>query len=114
MEIFGNILDAMGGGGGGTDTELDDIIGNDSTKPITYKHIDELRYCDAVIKKVYRHFPVAFSLGHVSAEKKRNDKYLLEKQHVKTAFLIFGGGIGACPGRKLAMVKLNCLLASIL
>ncbi|CAB5199217.1 unnamed protein product [Rhizophagus irregularis] len=176
MEIFGNILDAMGGG---TDTtanlfcfvayylgrypevkqrlrqELDDVIGNDSTKQITYKHIDELRYCDAVIKEVYRLFPVAFSLGRVSTEKDEvggyvwpeetsysilycaimkskdywtdpekfdpdrfykideDDKYLLERQYVKTAFSIFGGGIRACPGRKLAMIELKCLLASI-
>ena len=42
-----------------------------------------------------------------------SDKYLLEKQKVKNSFNIFGGGIRICPGRKLAMIELKCLLASI-
>ncbi|CAB4383269.1 unnamed protein product [Rhizophagus irregularis] len=42
-----------------------------------------------------------------------DDKYLLEKQHVKNAFAMFGGGIGACPGRKLTMIELKCLLTLI-
>jgi cytochrome P450 len=42
-----------------------------------------------------------------------SDKYLLEKKYVKSAFTIFGGGIRVCPGRKLAMIELKCLLASI-
>ncbi|RIA80974.1 cytochrome P450 [Glomus cerebriforme] len=175
-EIFGNILDAMGGG---TDTtanlfcfvvyylgrypevkrklqqELDIVLGKDLKRPITYKDIDELQYCDAVIKEVYRHFPVAFSLGRVNVEKDivggfnwpeetsflilysaimrrkdywtdpekfdpdrfykidESDKYLLEKINVKNSFSIFGGGIRICPGRKLAMIELKCLLASI-
>ncbi|RGB39432.1 cytochrome P450, partial [Rhizophagus diaphanus] len=42
-----------------------------------------------------------------------DDKYLLEKQHVKNAFAMFGGGIRACPGRKLTMIELKCLLTLI-
>ncbi|GBC04536.1 hypothetical protein RclHR1_05720009 [Rhizophagus clarus] len=175
-EILGNILDAMGGG---TDTvanlfcfivyhlghhpevvqrlrqEFDEVLGKDVTKSITFKDIDELHYCDAVIKEVYRHFPVIYSLGRVNIEKdsvggfswpektsfsilycaimkrkdywtdpekfdpdrfykiEESDKYLLEKRHVKTTFSIFGGGIRICPGRKLAMIELKFLLASI-
>src|SRR3954471_4681756 len=44
---------------------------------------------------------------------KESDKYLLEKQHDKNSFTIFGDGIRICPGRKLAMIELECLLASI-
>ncbi|CAB4380785.1 unnamed protein product [Rhizophagus irregularis] len=42
-----------------------------------------------------------------------SDKYLLEKKYAKNSFTMFGGGIRICPGRKLAMIKLKCLLASI-
>jgi len=42
-----------------------------------------------------------------------SDKYLLEKQHANNSFTIFGGGIRVCPGRKLAIIKLRFLLASI-
>jgi cytochrome P450 len=42
-----------------------------------------------------------------------NDKYLLEKQNMKNSFTMWGGGIRICPGRKLAMIELKCLIASI-
>ena len=45
---------------------LDEVLGKDFTKPITYKDLDELQYCYAVIKEVYRLFPVVFSLGRVN------------------------------------------------
>ncbi|PKK76483.1 cytochrome P450, partial [Rhizophagus irregularis] len=175
-EILGNILDAVGGGTHSVSNlfcfiiyhlghhpevvqrlrqEFDEVLGKDVTKPITHNDIDKLQYCDAVIKEVYRHFPINYSLGRVNVEKdtigglcwpektsfsilycaimKRKDywtdpekfdpdrfykidesnKYLLEKQHVKTAFSVFGGGIRICPGRKLAMIELKCLLALI-
>jgi len=132
---------------------LDEVLGNDLTKPITYSDLDKLHYCEAIIKEVTRHRPVVFTLGRLlSADKdevggftwpkgsmfyyammKRkdywtdpekfdpdrfykideSDKYLLEKQHAKESFTIFGGGIRVCPGRKLAMIELRFLLASI-
>ncbi|GBC04538.1 hypothetical protein RclHR1_05720011 [Rhizophagus clarus] len=175
-EIVYNILDAMAGG---TDTtanlfcfivyylgrypdvkrrlrqEFDEVLGNDFTKPITNKDLDELEYCEAVIKETYRHTPITFWIGRVNVEKdtvggynwpeetqfqilysaimkckdywtdpekfdpdrfykiEENDKYLLEKQHIRTSYTIFGGGIRVCPGRKLAMVELKFLLSSI-
>ena len=42
-----------------------------------------------------------------------SDKYLLEKQHVKNSFTMWGGGIRICPGRKLAIIELKCLLILI-
>ncbi|RIA94405.1 cytochrome P450 [Glomus cerebriforme] len=135
--------------------ELDTVLGNDLTKSLTNKQLDELQYCDAVIKEVYRLSPITFIIGRVNTEKdmvggfnwpeetsfmilysalmKRkeywtdpekfdpdrfykideNDKYSLEKTHVKKSFTIFGGGIRICPGRKLAMIELKCLLALI-
>jgi len=175
-EILGNILDTMAGG---TDTvsnlicyivyhlgrhpevvrrlrqEFDEVLGKDVTKPVTYNDIDKLQYCDAVIKEVYRHVPVIYTLPRANNERdtvggyswpektafsmlyfvmmKRkdywtdpekfdpdrfykideSDKYLLEKRYAKTAFSLFGGGIRICPGKKLAMIELKCLLALI-
>ncbi|PKC70183.1 cytochrome P450, partial [Rhizophagus irregularis] len=48
--------------------EFDKVVGNDLTRPITYKDLDGLEYCDAVIKEVYRHSPIAFVLGRISAQ----------------------------------------------
>jgi cytochrome P450 len=135
--------------------ELDAVFGKDLTKRVTSKDIDELQYCDAVIKEVYRLSPVAFAMGRVNIESdniggynwpkatsfhmlfsalmkredywtdpekfdpdrfykmEQDDKYLLEKQHVKNSFLMWGGGSRICPGRKLAMIELKCLLALI-
>jgi cytochrome P450 len=135
--------------------ELEVVLGKDLTKPVTSKNLDELQYCDAVIKEVYRHCPVSFMNCRVNVEKdviggfswsegtsfqiiysaimkredywtdpekfdpdrfykiEESDKYLLEKQHVKNSFHMFGGGIRICPGRKLAMMKVKCLLSLI-
>ncbi|GBC09873.1 hypothetical protein RclHR1_09180007 [Rhizophagus clarus] len=175
-EIFANILEAMLGG---TDTtanfvcfvayylghypevkqrlrqEFDKVLGNDLTRPITYKDLDKLEYCDAVTKEVYRHFPIAFFIGRINAQHDKvggydwpegtsfqifvsalmkhkdywtepekfdpdrfyrveeSDKYLLEKKKMKNTFPIFGGGIRICPGRKLAIIELKCLLVLI-
>jgi cytochrome P450 len=134
--------------------ELDKVFGKDLTKPITSKDLDELQYCDAVIKEVHR-ISVGFMVPRMNAEEdevggfiwpertsfqilysaimKRqdnwtspekfdpdrfykigeSDKYLLEKQHAKNAFTLFGNGIRICPGRKLAMIELKSLLALI-
>ncbi|GBC03960.1 hypothetical protein RclHR1_05420004 [Rhizophagus clarus] len=175
-EIVGNMLDSMLGG---TDTtanlfcfivyylghypevkqklqhELETVFGKDSGNPITSKDLDELRYCEAIIKEVYRHIPMFFTVGRVNIENincggynwpkdtsfqmlfsaimmykdywtdpekfdpdrfydiEKSDKYLLEKQHVKNSFFMWGGGIRICPGRKLAMIELKCLLSLI-
>jgi cytochrome P450 len=134
---------------------LDEVFGNDLTKPITYKDLDELQYCEAIIKEVTRCCPVIFAIGRVSVEDdsvggynwpkgtsfqmlysaimkrkdywtdpekfdpdrfykiEESDKYLLEKQHVKDSFHMFGGRIRIYPGRKLAMIELKCLLSLI-
>ncbi|GBB96544.1 hypothetical protein RclHR1_02780007 [Rhizophagus clarus] len=42
-----------------------------------------------------------------------NDKYLLEKGKATSIFHMFGGGIRICPGRKLAIIEIKCLLISI-
>jgi cytochrome P450 len=135
--------------------EFDLVLGNDLTKPMTFKNIEELKYCDAVIKEVYRHIPVVFALGRVSTEEDKvggynwpkgtrfqilksvlmkrdeywtdpekfdpdrfykveeGDKYLREREHAKDSFFMWGGGIRICPGRKLAIIELKCLISMI-
>ena len=135
--------------------ELETVFGNDLTKPITFKDLEELKYFEAVVKESYRHYPVAFMMGRISIESdevggyiwpegtifqmhlssimkhkeswtepekfdpdrfykvEESDKYLLEKQHVKNAFTMFGTGIRVCPGKKLAMIELKSLLSLI-
>ncbi len=135
--------------------EFDEIFGNDLTRPVTLKDLEELQYCDAVIKEVNRHYPVAFMIGRVSTERdnvggyewpegsvfqmffgsimknknywtdpekfdpdrfykvEESDKYLLEKEKIKNTYSMFGGGIRMCPGRKLAIIELKCLMSLI-
>ncbi|GET03022.1 cytochrome P450 [Rhizophagus clarus] len=91
-EIFRNILDAMSAGTDATANlicfvvyylehypevkqrmrqEFETVLGNDLTKHITHNDLDELEYCDAVIKETYRHNPIAFFIGRLNVV---NDK----------------------------------------
>ncbi|RIA95251.1 cytochrome P450 [Glomus cerebriforme] len=174
-EVFDNIFDSLLGGGTISNLicfviyylgnypevkqqlrqELETVLGKDVTKPITFKDLDELQYCEAVIKEVHRHHPLSFAIPRVNVEKdvvggitwpkktsfqmlygammknknywtdpekfdpdrfykvEESDKYLLEKQHMKESFTIWGGGIRICPGRKLATLELKCLFSLI-
>jgi cytochrome P450 len=47
---------------------LDTVLGKDLTKPVTYENLDELDYCDAVIKEVFRHCPVNFTMSRLNTE----------------------------------------------
>ncbi|EXX75970.1 hypothetical protein RirG_037320 [Rhizophagus irregularis DAOM 197198w] len=135
--------------------EFDRVFENDLTRPITYKDLDKLEYCDAVTKEINRHYPVAFFIGRLNTQTDKvggydwpegtrfqmlfsalmkhkdywtepekfdpdrfyrveeSDKYLLEKKKLKNTFPIFGGGIRICPGRKLAIIEIKCLLILI-
>ncbi|PKC64794.1 cytochrome P450, partial [Rhizophagus irregularis] len=48
--------------------EFDRVLENDLTRPITYKDLDKLEYCDAVTKEIYRHYPVAFFIGRLNTQ----------------------------------------------
>ena len=48
--------------------ELDVVLGKDLTKPLSYKDLDKLQYCDAVIKEVNRHSPIAPTIGRFNTE----------------------------------------------
>src|SRR5437763_13030156 len=45
------------------------VFGNDLTRPITPKDVDKLHYCEAIIKEVYRHYPIVFMNVRVNIEK---------------------------------------------
>ncbi|CAG8658402.1 20226_t:CDS:2 [Cetraspora pellucida] len=193
-EICGNLIDAFIGG---TDTtanlfcfivyylahhphvltrlrqELDSIFHDDITRTITLKDLDNLKYCESIIKEVARLQPVISSNIRLNSEEdeicgyiwpantvfllfyggmsKRpdawneplklnpdrfynymtNDKVNSDNGHedlgkdqnigeksengddIKNSFVMFGGGLRMCPGRKLAMIELKCLVTMI-
>ncbi|CAG8639983.1 5799_t:CDS:2, partial [Cetraspora pellucida] len=193
-EICGNLIDAFIGG---TDTtanlfcfivyylahhphvltclrqELDSIFHDDITRKITLKDLDNLKYCESIIKEVARLQPVISSNIRLNSEdyeicgyiwpantvfllfyggmSKRpdawneplkfnpdrfynymtNDKVNSDNGHedlgkdqnigeksengddIKNSFVMFGGGLRMCPGRKLAMIELKCLVTMI-
>ncbi|CAG8470535.1 2661_t:CDS:2, partial [Cetraspora pellucida] len=194
-EICGNLIDAFIGG---TDTtanlfcfivyylahhphvltrfrqELDSIFQDDMTRKITLKDLDNLKYCESIIKEVTRLQPVISTNVRLSSEEdevcgyiwppntefmlfygaiaKRpdawneplkfnpdrfynyltNDKINGNNGHddleinknigeksdhgdddIKNSFVMFGGGLRICPGRKLAMIELKCLVTMI-
>jgi len=53
----------------------------------------------------------------MSDDNQNDDNYLFEDEKVKKmtkySFVIFGGGLRICPGRKLAMIELKSLMALI-
>jgi len=66
---------------------LDEVLGNDLTKPIKYGDLEKLHYCEAVIKEVTRHRPVAFTVGHLlCAEKDEVGGFTWPKGTVFTMF----------------------------
>ncbi|PKK74026.1 hypothetical protein RhiirC2_775321 [Rhizophagus irregularis] len=55
-------------------------------RPITKDDYYSLKYCEAIVKEVARILP-------------------------KNSFIMFGGGLRLCPGNKLTMIELVCLIA---
>ena len=48
--------------------ELNEVLGKGLAKPITFKDLEDLQYCEAIIKEVYRHCPVFFMNGRANSE----------------------------------------------
>ncbi|RGB40964.1 hypothetical protein C1646_811031 [Rhizophagus diaphanus] len=42
--------------------EFDRVLGSDLSRPITYKDLNELEYCVAVTREIYRHSLITFLL----------------------------------------------------
>ena len=70
--------------------ELETVLGKDLAKPITIKDLDELQYCDAVIKEVFRYCPVVFMVSRVNSEKDEVGGFSWPEG---TSFLIFYSAI---------------------
>jgi len=70
--------------------ELEMVFGKDLKKRITFMYLDKLQYCDAVIKEVFRHFPVVFLMGRVNSE---NDKVREYDWQKGTEFIILYSAI---------------------
>ncbi|CAB5212027.1 unnamed protein product [Rhizophagus irregularis] len=127
--------------------EIDRNFQGDKKRPITRKDINNLKYCEAVIKEVSRIFPVVNSFPRClekpdeiagyqwpadtmlrinidamnlnedywdEPNKFNPDRWMVEGfEPKKKAFVMFGGGLRLCPGRKLAMLELAGLIALI-
>ncbi|PKC60243.1 cytochrome P450, partial [Rhizophagus irregularis] len=127
--------------------EIDRFFQGDKKRPITRKDINNLKYCEAVIKEVSRIFPVVNSFPRClekpdeiagyqwpadtmlrinidamnlnedywdEPNKFNPDRWMVEGfEPKKKAFVMFGGGLRLCPGRKLAMLELAGLIALI-
>ncbi|CAG8719426.1 15041_t:CDS:2, partial [Cetraspora pellucida] len=53
-------------------------------------------------------YPDRFYNDLVNNKERVNDKY-----DIKILFTMFGGGLRICPGRKLAIIELKCLMAMV-
>ncbi|GES83738.1 cytochrome P450 [Rhizophagus clarus] len=104
--------------------EIDRIFQGDKTRPVTENDIHNLKYCEAIIKEVSRIFSVVNSFPRClenpdeigeywdEPDKFNPDRWMVEGfEPKKNSFIIFGGGLRICPGRKLAMIELVCLMA---
>ncbi|GBC05019.1 hypothetical protein RclHR1_00060032 [Rhizophagus clarus] len=121
--------------------EIDKVFRDDKTRPITENDIHNLKYCEAIVKEVSRIFPVLNTFRR-SLEKPEGlagyqwpantsirvsidaihynseywdepEKFNPDRWMVENSFITFGGGLRICPGRKLAMIELVCLMVLI-
>ncbi|CAG8749752.1 34651_t:CDS:2, partial [Racocetra persica] len=147
--------------------ELDSIFQDDMSRKITLKDLNNLKYCESIIKEISRIQPVLSTNVRLNSEKdeicgyiwpantdfmlfygamaKRPEawneplkfnpdrfyNYLTNEEHedlenhknigeisengddIENSFVMFGGGLRMCPGRKLAMIELKCLVTMI-
>uniref|UniRef100_A0A1D1YTP5 Flavonoid 3'-monooxygenase n=1 Tax=Anthurium amnicola TaxID=1678845 RepID=A0A1D1YTP5_9ARAE len=125
--------------------EIDGMFQGDKTTPVTEDNLNNLRYCEAIVKEVARHLPPLHALTRVSdkpdevagyqwaagtsfqinidevhvkndywedSNKFNPDRWLADGfEPTKYSFIMFGGGLRICPGRKLAMIELVGLMA---
>ncbi|CAB4395416.1 unnamed protein product [Rhizophagus irregularis] len=119
--------------------EINRIFQGDKIRPITENDFQKLKYCEVIVKEVSRIFPrcieksdeitgyqwPAGTMFRINADvihknedccedpdKFNPDRWMVEGlEPNKHSLLMFVGGLRICPGRKLAMIELICLMA---
>ncbi|PKY46918.1 cytochrome P450 [Rhizophagus irregularis] len=105
--------------------EIDSIFQDDKIRPITKDDYYSLSYCEAIVKEVARILPAMRSFSRYTDKSDKiagyqwpadilfnPDRWMVENfEPKKNSFIMFGGGLRSCPGRKLVMIELVCFIA---
>ncbi|CAB4373386.1 unnamed protein product [Rhizophagus irregularis] len=100
--------------------EIDSIFQDDKIRPITKDDYYSLSYCEAIVKEVARILPAMRSFSRYTDISDKIAGYqwpadilwMVENfEPKKNSFILFGGGLRSCPGRKLLMIELVCSIA---
>ncbi|GBC07849.1 hypothetical protein RclHR1_07730002 [Rhizophagus clarus] len=92
--------------------EIDRIFQDDKTRPITESDVRGYQ-CPVETMVRINIDAIHNNEKHWDEPDKFNpDRWMVEGfEPNKNSFIMFGGGLRICPGRKLAMVELVCLMA---
>ena len=129
--------------------EIESVLGDDTSRPLTLEDLEKLKYCEAIIKETSRIRPTASMFGRRSSlpdevagykwpadtqfqvysrginnnplyweepDKFNPDRFIdnqVTERQQKNSFMMFGGGLRMCPGRKIAIIETKALLALI-
>ncbi|CAG8773709.1 26311_t:CDS:2, partial [Racocetra persica] len=91
--------------------ELDQTFGPDSDYKIELDDINQLKYCEAVIKEVINSHPAHWTNPHEFKPERFlqtvSDSSSIDSRKSNQYFQAFGGGLKICPGKNFAMMQMK-------